>query len=118
MALQLDKLSQSGERGALFVNVDYHHPAAYQLPAFDYLSYNEVKDTFDRTLQESLAYYDPMNQVLVFVSLLSRSKNSMAIWRRKVPIPPEIKAFYAPSLAPVVAALNRKYPIYLDEYVS
>ena len=56
--------------------------------------------------------------VLVFVFLLSRSKNSMAIWRRKVPIPPEIKAFYAPSLAPVVAALNRKYPIYLDEYVS
>ena len=55
---------------------------------------------------------------LVFVFLLSKSKNSMAIWRRKVPIPPEIKAFYAPSLAPVVAALNRKYPIYLDEYVS
>lgn len=117
LQIQLTKFIEQKERGALFVNVDYRDPTNPYSPAFDFLTYKEIQETFDRTLQESLAFYDPTSQVLVFVILLSRSANSMAIWRRKLVVPNDLKVSFGPHILPIVANLMPKYPIFLDEYV-
>ena len=100
----MHKFLETGERGALITNVEYRAKKSPQEPAFDYLTWPQANQTFDRILQQSLAYYDPGKQVLVFVFLLSRSGNSVrcfanyhymqstylikvAIWRRKLAIP-------------------------------
>lgn len=71
----------------------------------------------DRTLQESVAFYDPSTQVLVFVFLLSQSGNSMAIWRRKLILPNNLRLAYGTQIAQAKRGLRSKYPIYIDEYV-
>jgi hypothetical protein len=113
--IQLSKFVEHKERGALFVNVDYRAPSTPYLPAFDFLTYKDMQDTFDRTLQESLAFYDPLSQVLVFVFLLSKSRNSMAIWRRKIAVTNDLKMSFRPLIMPILDSLTRRYPIFLDE---
>jgi len=85
------KFLETGERGALITNVQYRAKKSPLEPAFDYLTWTQANQTFDRTLQQSLAYYDPETQVVVFVFLLSESQNSMAIWRRKLSIPVSLR---------------------------
>lgn len=113
--IQLSKFVEQKERGALFVNVDYRDPRTPYLPAFDFLTYKDIQETFDRTLQESLAFYDPLSQVLVFVFLLSKSRNSMAIWRRKIVVTNDLKTSFRPLIAPILDSLTLRYPIFLDE---
>ena len=69
----------------------------------------------DKTLQESLAYYDPHVQVLVFVFLPSKTQNSVAIWRRKLPLPNNIRLAYGSQLKQATAGLQKDYPIHVDE---
>ncbi|KAI5125050.1 hypothetical protein M0805_007474 [Coniferiporia weirii] len=109
------KFLETRERGALFANADYRLPSSPNEPAFDWLTYDNVQTTMDRTLQESLAFYDPNTQVLVFVFLLSKSQNSMAIWRRKLALPNNIRLTYGPQITQATAGLRKNYPIHIDE---
>jgi len=114
-ALGLQKFLQTGERGALFVNADFRSIQSPKEPAFDWLPLGHLKDTLDKILQESVAFYDPATQVIVFVFLLSKSGNSMAIWRRKIPVAEVFRAMYAGVIDEAVANLEGDYPVYVDE---
>ena len=114
---QLQKFLETHGRGALFVNADYVPPESPHEPAFDWVTIDQLKDTLDKILQESVALYDPAKQVVVFIFLLSKSGNSMAIWRRKIPVPEILQTGYKDVIAGVKAELQPNYPVYVDESV-
>jgi hypothetical protein len=116
--LKLKKFLQTGERGALFVNADFRPHQSPEEPAFDWLPLDHLKDTLDKILQESVAFYDPATQVIVFVFLLSKTGNSMAIWRRKIPVAEGFRAMYAETIDETIANLPADYPVYVDELPS
>lgn len=68
-------------------NVGFRNPKLPNSPAFDWLPFHEAVETHDRTLQESIADYNPECHVLVFVFLLSHSGKSLAMWRRRLYVP-------------------------------
>jgi len=107
-SLGVQRFLEGNDRGALITNVEYRAKKAPHEPAFDWLPWTKANDTFDRILQQSLAYYDPETQVVVFVFLLSRSENSMAIWRRKITIPHSIRVAYGEALRNKKAELAQK----------
>ena len=98
------------------MNVEYQSPNSPE-PAFDWLTYPDLQKTKDRTLQESVAFYDPTVRVIVFVFLPSKSGNSLAIWRRKIDVPPNVRLAYQAQVTQVIATLNRDYVVHVDEYV-
>lgn len=51
---------------------------------------------------------DPSTTFIVYVFLLSPTGNSMGIWRRKLPIPEELRNEYAGELAQVNAYVNKR----------
>jgi hypothetical protein len=51
---------------------------------------------------------DPSTTFIVYVFLLSPSGNSMGIWRRKLPIPEELRNAYASQLEEVNDYVSRK----------
>ncbi|THH20142.1 hypothetical protein EW146_g1152 [Bondarzewia mesenterica] len=112
-ALGLEKFLQARERGALFVNASYTLSAGE--PALDWLSYPQVVETRDKLIQESVGFYDPAKQVVVFTLLLSRTGNSTAMWRRKVTVPNNMQLAYAREIELAKAALMKDYPVYVDE---
>ena len=114
---QFRKFLETNNRGALFVNADYTPPQSPHEPAFDWVTIDELKDTLDKILQESVALYDPAKQVIVFIFLLSKSGNSMAIWRRKIPVPEVLQTTYKDAIAQVKAGLQENYPVYVEESV-
>lgn len=116
-SLQLQKFLETHKRGALFVNADYAAPESPREPAFDWVTIDQLGDTFDKILQESVALYDPAKQVIVFIFLLSKSGNSMAIWRRKIPVPEILQTGYQDPIAETKAGLQRDYPVYVEESV-
>lgn len=71
----------------------------------------------DRTLQESVAFYDPAVQVIVFVFLPSHSGNSMAMWRRKVNVPNNTRLMLQHEINLAMVGLRRQkdYIVYVDE---
>ncbi|KAF8076121.1 hypothetical protein FPV67DRAFT_1664422 [Lyophyllum atratum] len=73
----LHKFLQTRERGALFVNVTFRHQERQNQPVFDWLTFDEIQSSADRTLQESVLSYDPAMQVVIFVYLPSKSGNSV-----------------------------------------
>ncbi|KAH7337584.1 hypothetical protein B0J17DRAFT_431633 [Rhizoctonia solani] len=93
-------------KGAVVCNVDYHAPGHPDDLAFDWyvtlpcgcphqikfsnlfhrITYKDAQKTLDSTLQKSVTRTDPANAVLVVIFLLSPSLNSLAIWRKSVPI--------------------------------
>jgi hypothetical protein len=99
------------------VNADYRPPNSPNEPAFDWLTYPELQKTMDRTLQESVAFYDPSMLVIVFVLLPSKTGNSLALWRRKIPVPSGVRLAYQAQITQAVAGLNRDYVVHVDEYV-
>ncbi|KZP12084.1 hypothetical protein FIBSPDRAFT_755480 [Athelia psychrophila] len=111
----LHKFLQSRERGALFVNADYRPTESPNEPAFDWLTFEELQPTRDQILQESVAYYDPAVYVIVFVFLPSESGNSMAIWRRKIVVPNNVRLTFQPQIKQTLAALRKKYVLHVDE---
>lgn len=106
---------QSRERGALVVNADFRPTKNPNEPAFDWLTFDDLQPTMDKVLQESVAYYDPAVQVIVFVFLPSQSGNSMAIWRRKIPVPNNMRLAYQPQIKQALAALRKEYVLHVDE---
>jgi hypothetical protein len=99
------------------VNADYAPPKSPHEPAFDWVTIDQLKDTLDKILQESVALYDPAKQVVVFIFLLSKSGNSMAIWRRKLPVPEILQTAYKGPIAETKAKLQPNYPVYVEESV-
>lgn len=114
---QLQKFLETHERGALFVNADYAPPESPHEPAFDWMSIDQLGDTLDKILQESVALYDPEKLVIVFIFLLSKSGNSMAVWRRKIPVPEMLQTAYKDDIAEVKAGLQPNYPVYVEQSV-
>ena len=114
---QLQMFLETHGRGALFVNADYVPPQSPHEPAFDWVTIDQLGDTLDKILQESVALYDPAKQVVVFIFLLSKSGNSMAIWRRKIPVPEILQKAYKDHIAEVKAELRPNYPVYVEESV-
>ncbi|KAG6334389.1 hypothetical protein ID866_4710 [Astraeus odoratus] len=111
----LQKFLQVRERGALFINVDYFPPQAPNEPALDWVSWAQIQPTMDRILQESVGYYNPATHVLVFVYLPSPSGNSVAIWRRRLTIPNNIRRAYQAQITQVVSSLQKEYKVYVEE---
>ena len=111
---QLQYFLETHNRGALFVNADYISPQSPHEPAFDWVTIDQLKDTLDKILQESVALYDPAKQVIVFIFLLSKSGNSMAIWRRKISVPEMLQTAYKNDIAEVKAELRPNYPVYVE----
>ena len=114
---QFQKFLETHQRGALFVNADYVPPQSPHEPAFDWVSIDQLKHTLDKILQESVALYDPAKQVIVFIFLLSKSGNSMAVWRRKIPVPEVLQTGYKAAIAEVKAGLQQNHPVYVEESV-
>jgi hypothetical protein len=98
----------------LFVNASHDSPSGSG-PALDWLTYEDVVETRDRLLQESVGHYDPSMQVIVFVFLPSKSGNSLAMWRRKFPVPESIRLANLRELDIVKAALRKDYTVWVDE---
>ena len=113
-SLQLNKFLQTRERGALFINASYDAPAGNG-PAIDWLTYEDVVETRDRLLQESVGFYDPGMQVFVFVLLPSKSGNSLAMWRRRVTVPDSVRLSHLREIELAKAALRKEYPVFVDE---
>ncbi|KAI0068890.1 hypothetical protein BV25DRAFT_1866800 [Artomyces pyxidatus] len=114
-AFGLDKFLQTRERGALFVNASYEPQDGHLEPAFDWLSYEDAVETRDRIIQESVGYYDPAMQAVVFVFLPSRTGNSVAMWRRKVTVPNSVRLAHLREIQLAKAALRKDYPVVVDE---
>ncbi|KAF8450749.1 hypothetical protein L210DRAFT_3386196 [Boletus edulis BED1] len=111
----LQKFLQTRERGALIVNAAYRPVHSPSEPAFDWVTWNQIQRTMDRILQESVGYYNPAMHVIVFVLLPSPSGNSVAIWRRKLSIPNNIRLAYQAQITQATAALRKEYPVLVDE---
>jgi hypothetical protein len=73
----------------------------------------------DRTLQDSVAFYDPAVQVIIFVFLPSKSGNSVAMWRRKVNVPNNVRLILQHEINLAMAGLRRQedYVVHVNEYV-
>jgi hypothetical protein len=81
----------------------------------EWLMYDDVVETRDRLLQESVGFYDPMTQVIVFVFLPSKTGNSLAMWRRKVPVPDSVGLPRRKEIDIALAALRKDYTVLVDE---
>ncbi|KZW04035.1 hypothetical protein EXIGLDRAFT_12460 [Exidia glandulosa HHB12029] len=131
--IALQQFIQHREPGCFFVNASYRLPHRPHTPGFDWLRYADVvcaippvvirfwtanaplSQTCDRTIQQSLMYYDPGEFALVFVFLVSETGNSMACWRRRIPIPQQMTARHRSEIAKIKAEMKkRNYKIYVD----
>jgi hypothetical protein len=113
------KILEHRERGGLFVNAAFRLRQHPQEPAFDFLTFDQLQGTMDKTLQESVAFYDPARFAMVFVFLPSQSGNSVAIWRRKINVPDSARQKYRPQIEAIVRSLRppEEYVVMVDEYV-
>lgn len=116
--LQLHRFLQSREKGALIANADYRPSQKPNEPAFDWLTFDQLQATRDKILQESVAFYDPAVICVVFVFLPSKSGNSVAMWRRKIPIGNNLRASRINEISIAMAGLRREkdYVVHVDEY--
>ena len=114
---QLIKFLQSRERGGLFINAIFRMYHSPKEPALDWLTFDQLQSTMDKTLQESVAFYNPSAQVMVFVYLPSESGNSIAIWRLKINVPDKTKSKYHAEIDAIVKGLrkNTEYIVCVDE---
>ncbi|KAG5729724.1 hypothetical protein E4T56_gene1065 [Termitomyces sp. T112] len=115
--LGLLKFLETKERGALFVNVTFRLKEYPDKPAFDWLRYDQVQASTDRILQHSILATDPAQQTIVFVYLLSRTGNSVAMWRRKLQVPKDVRQKHLQAIKKVKAGLrpDKDYRIHVDE---
>ncbi|KAJ3511556.1 hypothetical protein NLJ89_g4029 [Agrocybe chaxingu] len=113
----LMKFLETRERGALFVNAVFRMSQHPHEPAFDWLTFNQLQGTMDKTLQASVAFCDPSKITLVFVFLPSQSGNSVAIWRRKVNVPDAARLKYQAEINAITKTLRtgKDYPVLVDE---
>ncbi|KAI6164949.1 hypothetical protein EDD17DRAFT_1775287 [Pisolithus thermaeus] len=111
----LQKFLQTRQRGAFFVNAEYSSSQAPNQPALDWMNWEQIQPTMDRVLQESVGYYKPAIHVVIFVYLPSPSGNSVAIWRRKLAIPDNVRLAYQAQITQIISALPTTYVVHVDE---
>lgn len=101
------------------VNAEFRTAKKPNEPAFDWLTFDDLQLSMDRTLQESAAFYNPSMQVIVFVFLPSKSGNSVAIWRRKLHVPNNVRLMLQGEISLAIAGLRKEkdYLIHVDECV-
>ncbi|KAJ3511288.1 hypothetical protein NMY22_g15693 [Coprinellus aureogranulatus] len=94
--------------------LETHHP---NQPVFDWLNFDALQNTMDKTLQESVAFYDPAQIVIVFVYLPSHTGNSVAIWRRKIPVPGNVRRMYQQQIDMTKKGLRqpKDYVVFVEE---
>ncbi|KAF8897276.1 hypothetical protein BD779DRAFT_363848 [Infundibulicybe gibba] len=116
----LHKFLQTRERGALITNADYRTKGHPNDPAFDWITFDKLRRSMDQILQESVAFYDPAVQVIIIVFLPSKSGNSVAMWRRKVKVPNNIRLMLQTQINHVLDGLEDEsdYVIHVDELPS
>jgi len=102
------KYLRSREKGALIVNVDYTSKKRPSEPAFDWVVFSDIQKTRDRTLQQQIITNNPANTCLVFVFLVSKSGNSLGIWRRKLTVPHSLQSTHQAQIRAVEADLRDK----------
>jgi hypothetical protein len=54
-------------------------------------------------------------QVVVFVFLVSKSGNSMAVWRRKLPIPEQLRVAHYEDIMRILESLPKDKAVVVDE---
>ncbi|KIL68276.1 hypothetical protein M378DRAFT_185292 [Amanita muscaria Koide BX008] len=115
--LGLHKYLQHRERGALFINADYRPPDRPEDFAVDYLPFDDLQHSRDQTLQVSVISYNPATTVIVFVFLPSKTGNSIAIWRRKLLVPNNVRLRFQKELAIALFGLKspQKYDVHVEE---
>ena len=120
LASQLHRFLQSRERGAFLANADYRPPSKPEEPALDWLTFDQLQKTHDKILQESVAFYDPAVHVILFVFLPSKSGRSVAMWRRKINVPNNLRLMLQEQITISLSGLRhqRDYEVHVDEYVS
>ncbi|TFK27035.1 hypothetical protein FA15DRAFT_692731 [Coprinopsis marcescibilis] len=114
----VQKFLKTRERGAIFINASFRFAEHPKQPVFDWLGFDTLQQTMDKTLQESAAFYDPALLVIVFVYLPSPSGNSVAIWRRKIQVPANVRTMYHKDIGLVKMGLRpeSEYVVYVEEY--
>ena len=117
---QVHKFLQHRERGALVVNADYRPPDRPKEYAVDYLAFEDLRKSMDKTLQVSVISYDPAITVIVFVFLPSKTGNSVAVWRRKLIVPNNTRLRFQKELDIALSGLKdpKSYLVYVDECVD
>jgi hypothetical protein len=85
----------------------------------DWLTFDVLQLTRDKVLQESVSSIDPTLRVIVFVFLPSQSGKSIAIWRRKLNVPNDVRAELFPQIRETVSHLRRRedYIVHVDRCV-
>ncbi|KAL6309541.1 hypothetical protein BKA93DRAFT_722729 [Sparassis latifolia] len=113
----LERFLQTGERGALISNADYRSNMSGSpvQPAFDWVPIEQLQRTLDHMLQESVALYDPALLVIVYVFLLSKTGNSLAVWRRKLAVPETVRLAHEEDILRAKEMLKTNYSVYVDE---
>ena len=117
---QLQKFLQSRERGALFANANFRMEDHPNELAFDWLTFDQLRGTRDRTFQNSVIRYDPAMIVYVFVFLPSASGNSVTMWRRPVNVPNDMRLLFQHEIGIAKAGLrkDKDYAVHVDdEYI-
>jgi hypothetical protein len=99
------------------VNADYHPTESPSQFAVDWMTFDQLRQSRDRILQESVAFYDPAMQGIVFVCLPSKTGNSVAMWRRKVKVPNNVRLGYQQHIKVAMGALRKEYVVHVDECV-
>ncbi|PFH52649.1 hypothetical protein AMATHDRAFT_139595 [Amanita thiersii Skay4041] len=116
-ALGLHKFLQHRERGALIINADHNPSEDPKNYAADWLGFEDLQKTMDKTLQVSVTSYDPSAQVIIFIFLPSKSGNSVAIWRRKLVVPNNARLRFQHELDVALTGLRepQSYIVHVDE---
>ncbi|KIY50619.1 hypothetical protein FISHEDRAFT_10749, partial [Fistulina hepatica ATCC 64428] len=112
-----NRIPLSRERGTLVTNANYRKPGHETEPAWDWLTFNQLQESYDKTIQELVAYYDPAENVVVCVFLPAKSGRSVAVWRRKIPVPAHVRQTHQQQINKVKHNLRRfeEYVIRVDE---
>ena len=99
------------------MNADFRMRQHPYEPAFDFLTFDQLQGTMDKTLQESVAFYDPARFAMVFVFLPSQSGNSVAIWRQKINVPDSARQKYRAEITAITESLRtpKEYIVMVDE---
>lgn len=99
-------------RGAIFCNA-YHNTNDSSKIVVDWVTFRDTQKTRDKMLQQDLLSNDPATSVLVYVFRISTDKRSVAIWRKRIPLPSNISGRNATA----ISARKRELKPVEEQYV-
>ncbi|CAE6398800.1 unnamed protein product [Rhizoctonia solani] len=86
------------ERGAFFCNVDRNTSNPHTLEV-DWITFRDTQKTRDKILQREVLKNEPALFVLIYAFRMIPNGKSVALWRRKIDIPPHILRKNANAIA-------------------